>query len=172
MWKMPLLAFLSVGLSGCSAPTFYDNYKSGNPLRNVPYKQGITSIEQQRDVNDCQIEAVQRVPQRIVAFQNQSYTSPIQTNCNSFGYQTSCLTSGGQVYGGGVSTFDANSGLRIRAFGLCLVAKGYSFVNIPACPRKITSSNLDKSETMLPFSTNTCYLATPDGHSLVGNIVN
>ncbi len=49
-----------------SAPSFYDNYRAGKPLRAFPYKADVGWAEIDIDKTDCKIEAAQRVPQNIV----------------------------------------------------------------------------------------------------------
>ena len=157
-------------LAGCAAPTAYDRYKSGEVMRNFAYKAGATEARQQRDITDCQISAAQRVPQNLSVQTTPTYTSPTQTYCNRIGTQTFCNTTGGNTYGGQTYTTDTNAGLRVRAYGQCMVDKGYRFVNIPPCPIGTIVADLDKSKVLQPYSRATCYLVTPEGIGAIGNL--
>ncbi|MFM2477317.1 hypothetical protein [Celerinatantimonas sp. MCCC 1A17872] len=169
IYAVPILAVLTMSLAGCSS-TFYSNYKDGKPLVNFPYK-AENSAMRQRNFTDCKIEAVQRVPQHIVSSTMPTYTTPVQTRCNTIGTQVFCNTTGGQTYGGQTYTSDTNAGLRKQAFVECLVDHGYRFVTIPACPLGTTQYNLDSSNGLQPLSSNTCYIAFRKGGYRVGTLV-
>lgn len=172
MNKYLILAILApvIGLVGCAAQTPYDKYKAGQAWQNFPYKSGITPAQTEKAVTDCQIEAAQRVPQQMVVQTTPTYTTPVQTQCNQIGTQTFCNSTGGGTSGGQTYSTDANTGLRIRAYGQCMAGKGYQFVNIPPCPIGTTAADLDKSRVLLPLSRNTCYFVTPNNQSAIGNL--
>jgi hypothetical protein len=157
-------------VSACmSAPSFYDNYKAGNPLRAFPYKAGVGWAEIDRDKTNCEIEAAQRVPQNIVVQSSPTYTTPTQTYCNQIGTQTFCNTTGGQTYGGQTTSSDANAGLRVRAYGQCMAQRGYRFVDIPACPPGTDISSQHNETVLRPLSRRTCYQAYESGGYAIGD---
>ena len=171
------MRFSTVGLSsllflaGCAGPTFYDNYASGDPLRDFPYKVGVTGAMLSNDITDCQIEGAQRVPQQLASHTSPTYQTPNQTTCNRIGTQTFCNTIGGQTYGGRTTVFDANAELRSRATRQCMAKKGYRFLDVPACPfgTRPESLTVKQNGGLLPIATNTCYLAEPSGSWMIGN---
>jgi len=159
-----------IGLVGCGAPqTFYDQYKSGTPLRAYPYKAGVGFAEINRDKTNCEIEAAQRVPQNISVQTSPAYTTPTQTYCNQIGTQTLCNTTGGQTYGGQTTSSDANAGLRTRAYAQCMGAKNYRFVDIPACPAGTDLSSQHNETVLRSLSRTTCYQAYPSGGFAIGD---
>ncbi len=172
MNKHLILAILVpvLGLVGCAPQTPYDKYRAGQALQNFPYKAGTTQAQTEKAVTDCQIEAAQRVPQQMVVQTTPTYSTPVQTQCNQIGTQTFCNSTGGNTYGGQTYSTDANTGLRIRAYGQCMAGKGYQFVNVPPCPVGTTAADLDKSRVLLPISRNTCYFVTPNNQSATGNL--
>jgi hypothetical protein len=158
------------GLGGCAPQTSYEKYKAGQAIQNFPYKVGTTQVQTEKATTDCQIEAAQRVPQQMVVQTTPSYTTPVQTQCNRIGTQTFCNSTGGNTYGGQTYTTDANAGLRVSAFGQCMVGRGYRFVSIPPCPVGTTAADLGKSSVLLPLSRNTCYFVTPNNEGSIGNL--
>ena len=163
-----LVAVLTV--SACmTAPSFYDNYKSGKPLQAFPYKAGVGWAEIGSDKTDCEIETAQRVPQNIGVKTTPIYQTRTQTYCNQIGTQTFCNTTGGQTYGGQTTSSDANAGLRSRAYAQCMGRKNYRFVNIPACPAGVDLSSQDNETTLRPLSRRTCYQAYPSGGYAIGD---
>lgn len=164
------LAVLVSALVGCAPQTLYDRYKAGQPIQNFPYKAGANEAEIQRSVTNCQIEAAQRVPQKMVSRTTPSYTTPVQTQCNRIGTQTFCNSTGGDTYGGQTYTSDANAGLRVQAFAQCMGDKGYRFVNVPVCPEGAEIKGSFLEPRLRKLSVNTCYLITPDGRSFIGNL--
>ncbi len=161
-----ILAFVCLGLMGCAAPTAYERYKAGEPLRNFAYKAGTTLAVQQRDVTNCQVSAAQRVPVNNVTTTTPVSVAPTQTYCNQIGTQTMCNTYGGQTYGGTSTTTDTNNALRTRVFYQCMADQGYRYVNIPVCPEGV---KLDNSPVLLPLAKTTCYRMLPDGRWGIGN---
>lgn len=156
---------------GCAAPTLYDRYKAGTPLRDFPYKAGATAATLDNDRTDCEIEAAQRVPQRLVTRTSPTFQTPLQTICNQVGTQTICTTTGGQIYGGQTTVIDENDALRSRAERQCMTRKGYRFLDIPACPEETRPDALvtGRNGTFPRPSASTCYLALPDGSWMIGN---
>lgn len=153
-------------LVGCAAaPTQYDLYKAGQPLNVGVYKAGTNMALRNRDITNCQVRAAQQVPQRQVISSSTGFTTPVQTTCNRIGTQVFCNSTGGQTYGGGITTNDANAGLRTRVTNQCLADKGYVSVNIPPCPVGVS---IKYSEALPKLSPRTCYVADPAGRTAIG----
>lgn len=162
-----IAAALAAALTGCATPqTAYDRYKAGEPLRNIPYKTGATEASLGRDLTNCRVVAAQRVPQQQVVQSTPGFTTPSQTICNRVGTQTICNTTGGQTFGGGVTTSDANAGLRQQVFGQCMIDRGYRYVSLPPCPQ---GAQMQTAQGLPPLSTRTCYVVTPNQRTLVGH---
>ena len=145
-----------LGLIGCAAPqTLYQAYQAGVPIRDVPYKEGVSGDRMASDRIDCEIEATQRVLPNIVQSTTPTRSTPVQSTCNQIGTQTFCTSTGGGTYGGRTSSSDANDDLRVRAYRQCLINKSYRFLNIPACSQSDTRSTF-------------CYQASPSGDISIG----
>lgn len=165
--KSLIFIAISSALVGCAASqTDYDRFKAGQPLRNLPYKAGATEASTARVQTNCQVEAVQRVPAQQVIESTPGFTTPTQTYCNRIGSQVICNTTGGQTFGGGVTTTDANAGLRQKVFGQCMADRGYRYVSLPPCPQ---GAQFQKSNGLPPLTARTCYLVTPNQRIYVGN---
>jgi hypothetical protein len=158
-----LVAFL--GLIGCatSPQNHYDTYQAGLPLAGILYKAGVNGAIHGNDQTNCEIEAVQRVPQRIVESTTPTYTSPVSSQCNQIGTQTLCTQIGGNTYGGRTSSIDANAELRMRAYEQCMVNKNYRRSNIPACPQDSDLSSLVWEALTPPLTRTSCYIANEMG---------
>lgn len=168
-WKTAAFT-LVVAISGCaSAPTFYDNYKAGKPIKSFPYKAGVGWAQIDLDKTNCEIEAAQRVPQNIVLQTTPIVTTPTQVYCNQIGTQTFCNSTGGQTFGGQTTSSDANAGLRLRAYGQCMARNGYRFVDIPVCPAGSDLSSQHAETVLRPLSARTCYQAYANGGYAIGD---
>jgi len=166
------VAFLAlVGLAACSAQTLspHANYLAGKPLTNFYYKAGVGFTQIQNDKTDCQVSAVQKVPQHTVIQTSPSYTVPTQTYCNRIGNQVLCNQTGGQTYGGTVSSTDANANLRARVWAQCMAQKKYRIVNIPACRQGVSLASQGNEKVLRPLSQMTCYIAYPSGGISIGD---
>lgn len=168
---MAISTLTLLGLIGCGAATVssYEHFKSGKPWSNFAYKNGATLGSIGQDTTNCQVEAVQKVPQQQVFQTTPSYTTPTQTFCNRIGTQTLCNTSGGQTFGGNTYSTDANEGLRIKVFYQCMANKNYRYVNLPPCPDGAVLSGGAGKNTLPPLSNTTCYRVFPDDGWIIGN---
>lgn len=119
-----------LGLSACGMTTL-DKYAEGLPMENIPHKTGSTPAAYEKDRLDCEVLAANTVPQSLSVSTTPSYTTTAYTSC--YGY--SCTTTGGDTIGGNLVTRDNNTGLRNRFYAQCLAQKGWSFINIKACPQ-------------------------------------
>jgi hypothetical protein len=87
-----------------------------------------TEAEFYQDRYQCEQQAAQMYPvamvQRTVG---SGYQAPAQTNCYTYGNNTSCTTTPGTYTPPATVTEDANSVNRNVAFQSCLNSKGYTF---------------------------------------------
>lgn len=155
-----------LGFVGCdtAAPTFYENFVAGKSF-SMWHKAGSTGPQTDLDTTNCEVEALQRVPQQQVATTTPSFTTPTQTFCNRIGTQTLCNTTGGQTYGGGTTVRDVNAELRNRVFNQCMASKNYSYVTLPPCPEGIDVRI--GMTSYLPLSRTSCYIAYPNGNGTI-----
>lgn len=79
----------------------------------------------QADMNACNAEANRAYPPAIYSYQSSpGYTTPVRTSCNSNGWQTNCISTGGQYIPPTQSLADANDGNRKAHFNNCMVSRG------------------------------------------------
>ena len=87
-----------------------------------------SEAESNQDRYECQQQAARMYPvvmvQRTVGV---GYQAPAQTNCYTYGSNTSCTTIGGIYVPPATETKDANLNSRNTAFSSCMKAKGYTF---------------------------------------------
>lgn len=130
----------AIGLSAC-APT----------TQTVYWQDGTTQGRINQAVTQCQVEALQSVPQSVAVGTTPRYTTPVQTNCYDTGYGLQCNSTGGQTLGGQTYSYDPNSDLRNRVEAQCMANRGYSLVSLPVCtPEQRRSGNLRGFPANLP----------------------
>ena len=79
----------------------------------------------------CKLESIQKVPSNNVVNSSPIYTTPITCN-KGFGGFTHCT--GGDTYGGIVSSYDINADLREQIRSECVADKGIiKMTNLPKC---------------------------------------
>jgi hypothetical protein len=115
-----ILALSTVLLLSACEPVV-DNYR---------YKSNVTVSQKDKDYFECDLASAQVVPANSQVGTTPMYVTPRQTSC--YGYP--CTTTGGQVLGDDVYSYDANANLRSDYYNRCLAAKGYSVVTLPLCP--------------------------------------
>ena len=109
MYRIFILAIVAVALAGCAIGWSRPN---------------TTQADAQQDIYECQRQAASMYP---VAMQSvgSGYTSPSQSNCSTYGTQTTCTTIPGR-YTPPPQT-DVNATNRTTAQSSCLQAKGYTY---------------------------------------------
>lgn len=134
------------------------------------YKTNGTVASADNDYFECELEAARGVPQDTRVGTTPVYRTPVQTNCYNVGYSVQCNSTGGQVYGGDVYTYDANSELRATYFARCLAARGYNVVDLPKCDiKKVPADLLTKLQgKQRPPREDACYVPVT---TRAGNIV-
>ena len=109
-------------LAGC-VPTTHD----------VFWRENASPNRRQNDYTDCQVEAVNRVPASTQIGVTPTYVTPVSTTCYGSGYSTYCSSTGGQIYGGNVYSYDANAGVRANVMQQCMARRGYQLISFPSC---------------------------------------
>ncbi len=123
-------AFLALSLLGAC----------GAPSASYLYKEGGTVARADNDYFACELDAARGVPQDTRVATTPVYTTPVKTSCTPVGDSVECTTTGGEVSGGEVYSYDANADLRTRYLAQCLRARGYSSSVLPRCKSGSVSS--------------------------------
>lgn len=170
-----LLGSVAVLLTACASQmTPQQLYNAGKPLEIGLYKAGSTQSQRDSATMDCRVEAAQRVPPNMQIKTTPTYTTPVTTQCNQIGYSTYCNSTGGQTYGGNTYSVDANTKLRTQVEARCLAQKGYSAPLVPACPKGVTSDQLQplsghSATRQGRLTASSCYIAN-EKVQVIGNL--
>ena len=118
------LILLALVLAGC-APT----------TATYHWKQGASMALLNDDLLTCRASAARDIPVDTRVGQTPIMQTPIQTICRPGATpgETVCTTTGGDIYGGDVYSYDANAKLRGDYFGRCMSNKGYNVAEVPLC---------------------------------------
>jgi hypothetical protein len=102
------------------------------------WKQGASMALLNDDLLTCKATAARDIPVDTRVEQTPIMQTPIQTICKPGGTpgETVCTTTGGEIYGGDVYSYDANAKLRGDYFGRCMRGKGYGVAEVPLCDSK------------------------------------
>jgi len=149
--RAPFVALALACLSGCLPVSTY-------------YAEGVTAAKFLRDDTDCDVKALREAP---VA--NQTRQSPPRyiprRYCDANG---NCYNRGGYWVPGDIYTVDVNASLRARVKGLCMSDRGYSPVELPACPRGVAEAAPPGPSPVLPrLNSNSCAIKTEGGLRIV-----
>lgn len=126
-FKISISSLLILCLSGCVTNSKVDDphyyYSNSKPI--------IASMT--RELKRCAIEAYQQVPARTVVQSSPMISTP--TRCTNFGGRVNCT--GGDVYGGQMSSYDENDPLREEVRLSCLkkVDIHRTYLKYPDCPK-------------------------------------
>ncbi|MEO8530162.1 MAG: hypothetical protein ABI459_02985 [Deltaproteobacteria bacterium] len=133
MRNLTLTALVALGLVGCAPATETYHWKQGGSVALVD-----------RDQFQCRVDGARSVPVNTQIGQTPTYQTPIQTICRPAGTagSTQCTTTGGEIYGGDVYSYDANAPLRASYVARCMAAKGYQVADIPTCAPKVIPADI------------------------------
>jgi hypothetical protein len=150
LWSYPRrnsTAVAGILLAGCT-PTAETTY----------WRDGATGRQWDQAITQCQVQALREVPQSVAVGSTPTYQTPTQTSCYTIGNTVQCSTTGGQVYGGQVYSYDPNAGLRSRVEAQCMANRGYALVTIPTCTSEQRSAGTLRplSGRLPPFSSVVC----------------
>lgn len=96
------------------------------------YRSNTTMTQKSSDLLACRVAAENIVPQKMTVT-----SDPARTYCSNYGRNVSCSS-----YGGTVSSYDANSGLRGDVIDQCMSGKGYQRTPVPECPSSVVPDNV------------------------------
>jgi hypothetical protein len=115
----------------------------------------------EQTLNECQVEALNRVPPRILT----RYVPPVKapyTHCNA---QNQCYTYYRVITPGRYERYDANLSLRQKTASLCMARAGYEKVSIKECdPAQIDAARpLSATQTFPPLTEASCAIRLKSG---------
>lgn len=127
----------------------------------VYYKQGASVVAMEQTLNQCEVEALRKVPPRILTRYIPPVTAPY-THCDANG---NCYTSRRTITPGRFERYDADEGLRERTARLCMAGAGYEKVSIKECdPDQITAARpLSATQTFPPLTEASCAIRLTSG---------
>lgn len=138
-------------LAGCAPLSIY--YKPGAEVRTL-----------RSDTLACEVQALRDAPVSLQTRQEPAVFVPPRQTCDSSG---NCRRDGGYWIPGRVYTVDVNTALRNRVETYCMAQRGYSPVNIPACPAGLKATG---QTSVLPNLTEaSCAIRNEDGTFLIVN---
>lgn len=146
-----LLALALLFLSACLPVSTY-------------YAEGVSAAQLLRDQTACDVQALRDAP---VA--NQTRQAPARfvphRVCDAAGH---CFNRGGYWVPGEIYTVDVNAELRGRITGLCMADRGYTPVELPACPRGVAEAAPRGPSEVLPrLNPDSCAIRTEGGLRIV-----
>jgi hypothetical protein len=99
----------------------------------IYYREDAPYARLSRDFTACEVSAVQQVPANTQLGSTPVYRAPLETDCVTLGTSVQCTTTGGEIYGGEVYSFDSNEELRGRVLAQCMAERGYRRMSLPRC---------------------------------------
>ena len=127
----------------------------------VYYKTGASVAAMEQTLNQCEVEALQKVPPRILTRYIQPVTAPY-THCDANG---NCYTYYRTITPGRLERYDADEGLREKTARLCMAGAGYQKVSIKECdPDQIEATRpLRATQTFPPLTEASCAVRLKSG---------
>ncbi len=127
----------------------------------IYYRPGVSVARMQTDQTRCQVSALRDAPVASQIRQRPPIYVPGRRVCDASGV---CYTEPGYWVEGAIYTVDPNADLRARLETMCMAAKGYQPVSIPACPGAIAQAAAPARTRQLPtLSENSCAIRNQDG---------
>jgi hypothetical protein len=119
-----------------------DGFVPGGPT--ASYQKPGTTRQQRRDeILQCQVAALQTVPQAASTRYSPGFSAPGTTVCNTVGYTTTCNQVGAVNIPGRLTTVDVNSGIRDQYLDLCMRQRGYQFLPARFCQTRDDTTTED-----------------------------
>ncbi|WHP67309.1 hypothetical protein [Phaeobacter inhibens] len=133
---------------------------SGCVTTELQYKEGITPLQRNRDVEACTRQATKRAPVASVSHTSQRYWVPARQHCNSKG----CYWQGGYWAGGQTTVTDQNISARKRAYGQCMAQRGYQPIATQGCTGKVREAVMRTPQGRYPrLTAESCTVGMSDG---------
>lgn len=130
----------------------------------VYYREGASYSAQQRDLLGCKVKATSSVPESLRVATTPVFVSPVRTTCDG----KTCTTTGGEVSGGNVYTYDANADLRASFERQCMADRHYSVVRLPMCSGAVRARITGPVPGALPkLGETSCAVASESGAVVV-----
>ncbi|WP_135568163.1 hypothetical protein [Solemya elarraichensis gill symbiont] len=133
------------------------------------HKTGVKPQKQTSDLTACQVNAVNAVPASMQVRRTPIFTTRTKTNCYTMGDNIQCDTTGGQISGGDVHTYDANADLRERVTDECMTKKGYIKYQLRRCTPSEVKNSPTSNTTFPPVTEMTCVKQGPTGRWVLVN---
>lgn len=128
------------------------------------YAEGVSAAQLERDTTRCDVQALRDAP---VANQTRQ-SAPRYVPRRVCGPAGNCYDRGGYWIPGEVYTVDVNADLRKRVKAMCMADRGYTPVELPACPRSVAEAAPAGPSPVLPrLNPNSCAIRTDGGLRVV-----
>jgi len=127
-------ALVALALVGCAPATETYHWKDGASLALLD-----------RDQFACRVSGASSIPVDTRLGQTPIMQTPIQTICQpatQAGAPPRCTTTGGEIYGGDVYSYDANAPLRSSYIARCMAQKGYQVAEVATCPANVIPADI------------------------------
>ncbi len=129
------------------------------------YKSGVTPAKQDRDLTNCQVQALSDVPVNTQTRRTPRRSVPVQ-RCNAAG---ECVTYI-EYTGGHLVSYDANKPLRKKVAAQCMLDKRYQQISLPRCtPAQLQTLGSTLPAKSPPLTANSCILRSKSGAWVVAN---
>jgi hypothetical protein len=128
----------------------------------IYYREGAAVTRMQSDLTNCEVSAVQSVPESRQLRRGPARYIPGPRYCDGYG---NCRYGPGYYIPGEVYTVDANVGLRSRVTDQCMTGKGYTEVTLPQCSAAVAQSVPPGVTRALPKLTSTSCVIRNSGGS-------
>ena len=154
MWaaRPVILLALALGAAACAPVELW-------------YRPGVTQTRADRDLTDCEVAALAKVPVSTQIRRSPSYYLPPRRVCDTKG---NCVLRPGRFVRGNVYSYDANAGLRQRVVAQCMADRGYRPVAVRRCEAGEVPARL-RGDAVLPVpGPEACAVRTRGGWVLVG----
>ncbi|MBV0891879.1 hypothetical protein KTN05_08455 [Paracoccus sp. Z118] len=100
---------------------------------NLPWRDGVSYAQVDAANTQCDVHALQQVPQAISTTTTPVHVTPPNIICNQIGNQTFCNDYGSHRSGGHTQTTDLNLDLRKRVKNQCLAHFGVQVISFQRC---------------------------------------
>ncbi|MDX1780204.1 MAG: hypothetical protein R3256_02695 [Thalassovita sp.] len=113
------------------------------------YREGTAVARMNNDLTDCQVRALRDVP---VAQEIRHTPSEliVESECDENG--ENCVKTVKMIEGR-IYTVDTNKALRDRVEAQCMIAKGYAWLELPACSSSVASATPETTTRIFPALT-------------------
>ena len=129
----------------------------------VYHQTGVPVARQETDLVQCEAHGARDVPVSVQTHTAPIIVTPTRTTCVQNNGVSECTVTGGEVRGGEVETFDANSPLRGRVVAQCMIAKGYRALTLDECTKKQLRGQSLNARAISPLAVDACVTKAKGG---------